>query len=299
MKMKKSDGGGGGANWMDTYGDMVTLLLCFFVLLYSMSTVDENKWKALVQSFNPNAVVEEQPTPGGQGGIDDIMPSSQDPDKLSPEEVDMKAQQEEVDNAMEQLYQMLMQYIQDSGKNIEVTKGDGVVYVNFDDTVFFDGEEYVIKPEGEETLNVVSGVLDNAAPYIDEVRVLGHTAQANTDRPNTTSVDRFLSSNRATNTVIYIQEHTQVLDSARLVSEGYGQWRPIAPNTDETGRARNRRVEMIISGKDMFNRLGDSIQQYNDIVNGVVHEPESETGSAASGVESEASQGSAASQERG
>ena len=51
--MKKKKSGGGGANWMDTYGDMVTLLLCFFVMLYSMSTLDKEKWIALVQSFNP------------------------------------------------------------------------------------------------------------------------------------------------------------------------------------------------------------------------------------------------------
>ncbi len=283
---------------MDTYGDMVTLLLCFFVLLYSMSTVDENKWKALVQSFNPDAVETMTDPKGNDGPNADLMPPDASSDVLSSEEAEKQAQQEEVDNAMEQLYQMLTQYIQDSGKNIEVTKGDGVVYVNFDDTVFFDGEEYVIKPEGEETLNVVCGVLDNAAPYIDEVRVLGHTAQANLDRPNTTSVDRFLSSNRATNTVIYIQEHTSALDSARLVSEGYGQWRPLTPNTDEAGRARNRRVEMIISGKDMFNKLGDSIQQYKDIVNGVVHETESSASSVASGAEREPSS-EAQGQERG
>ena len=51
---KKSSGGGGGANWMDTYGDMVTLLLCFFVLLYSMSTIDTQKWEWIVQQFNKN-----------------------------------------------------------------------------------------------------------------------------------------------------------------------------------------------------------------------------------------------------
>ena len=45
---------------MDTYGDMVTLLLCFFVLLYSMSTISEEHWKALVMSFNPLAT--ETPT---------------------------------------------------------------------------------------------------------------------------------------------------------------------------------------------------------------------------------------------
>ena len=41
--IKKKSGGGGGANWMDTYGDMVTLLLCFFVLLYSISSIDQTK----------------------------------------------------------------------------------------------------------------------------------------------------------------------------------------------------------------------------------------------------------------
>ena len=40
---------------MDTYGDMVTLLLCFFVLLYSISSVDQSKWIKLVESFNPDA----------------------------------------------------------------------------------------------------------------------------------------------------------------------------------------------------------------------------------------------------
>lgn len=49
--MKRKKGGGGGANWMDTYGDMVTLLLCFFIMLYSMSTINEEKWQQFVQSF--------------------------------------------------------------------------------------------------------------------------------------------------------------------------------------------------------------------------------------------------------
>ena len=43
---------------MDTYGDMVTLLLCFFVLLYSMSSLDQVKWENLVKSLNPNAAKE-------------------------------------------------------------------------------------------------------------------------------------------------------------------------------------------------------------------------------------------------
>ena len=55
MAGKKKKRSEGGANWMDTYGDMVTLLLCFFVLLYSMSSIDSDKWELLVKSFNPDA----------------------------------------------------------------------------------------------------------------------------------------------------------------------------------------------------------------------------------------------------
>ena len=50
-KRKSKDGGGGLPLWMATYGDMVTLLLCFFVLLYSFSTLDTVKFKALANSF--------------------------------------------------------------------------------------------------------------------------------------------------------------------------------------------------------------------------------------------------------
>ena len=69
--MKKKKSGGGGANWMDTYGDMVTLLLCFFVLLYSMSTISEENWKALVMSFNPLADLTIREVEGGDGPMSD------------------------------------------------------------------------------------------------------------------------------------------------------------------------------------------------------------------------------------
>ena len=280
MKRKKS--GGGGANWMDTYGDMVTLLLCFFVLLYSMSTIDESKWKAIVQSFNPSAVISDafSGTDGPIADPTDGLGSLADPDKVSDNKVEMSAedlaelmqQQQEVEDALQELYETLQSYVNENGleQSVEIVKGDGYVFISFNDAVFFAGDSAVLLPLGREVLDAVSAALETAAPYIDEIRVMGHTAQALENRPNNVTTDRTLASSRATNAVIYIQQHTdpEKLSPARLVSLGYGQWRPVAPNDNEQDRAHNRRVEILVTGMDLLNQLGDSIQQYTSLRTG-------------------------------
>ena len=253
---KKKKGGGGGANWMDTYGDMVTLLLCFFVLLYSMSTISEENWKALVMSFNPDAVIELHATPGGDGPSADGDGSGVmvDGEKISQEDIDQK---------MAQLFEAMQEFITETGSEstISVTEGEGKVFISFNQSVFFDGDSAVLRKEAYPVLQSVSEMLSEAAMAIDEVRVLGHTAQASASRPNTVQVDRTLSSDRATNVVIYVQEHSSV-EPARLISEGIGQWRPIASNDTAEGRAKNRRVEMIISGRNLETELQDGITGY-------------------------------------
>ena len=258
MKMRKKGGGGGGANWMDTYGDMVTLLLCFFVLLYSMSTISEENWKALVMSFNPNAVLELQPTPGGDGPSADGNESGAMP---TVEEVQAAIDQE-MDNVYEALSTLAAQVAQsESSGTISVSKEGGKVFISFSDTVFFAGDSPTILETAYPVLDEVCRILSGAADSLDEVRVLGHTAQGNPNRPNSVRVDRTLSSQRATNVVIYVQENS-VVDPARLVSEGIGQWRPVAPNDTAEGRAQNRRVEMIISGRNLEEEMDEGIDVY-------------------------------------
>ena len=266
MAIKKKSSGGGGANWMDTYGDMVTLLLCFFVLLYSMSTISEDKWKAIVQSFNPNSIQDAMATSGNEGPIDDPSEGmGLDEMALGPEEISV----EDIENAMQALFEALQQYAQENDMEdaIEVTKGDGYVFVSFADAVFFNGDSAVLRQDGMEILDVVIGALNEAAPYIDELRVMGHTAQADPNRANGTEGDRRLASNRATNVLIYIQDRCE-LDPARLISIGYGQWRPVDLNDTSEHRAHNRRVELLITGRDIESMLGDSLQQYTSIRTG-------------------------------
>ena len=247
--IKKKSGGGGGANWMDTYGDMVTLLLCFFVLLYSMSTIDSAKWEALVMSFNPMAkqVTTETPS-GGKGPSADA-----DDGGVAPEpDVSDNVTQEEIDQDIESLFQAIQAYIQQTEQQSTITaaKDGGKIYISFGEAVFFGPESSYLLAEAEPVLNAVSGMLDAASESISEVRVLGHTAQGNPTKPNNPKTDRTLSSQRAANVVIFIQEHS-VIAPVKLISEGIGQWRPVDTNQTSEGRAKNRRVEMIISGRDL------------------------------------------------
>lgn len=235
---------------MDTYGDMVTLLLCFFVLLYSISTIDQTKWMLVVQSFNRNAVINENETPPGPEGSDtnqggDAMPFTTD-----------------VEQALTELYEFLQANV--ASDDISVSKGDGYVFVSFAEAVFFAPNSSVLRQEGKDVLDIMLPPLRMCAPSIDELQVMGNTAQARNDDPNNPVFDRQLASLRATEVVIYLQQNIDydLLNPGRLVPIGYGQWRNMVSNETMEGKARNRRVEMIITGRDLEDTLSDSYQKY-------------------------------------
>lgn len=232
MKIKKSPEEG--SDWMGTYGDMVTLLLCFFVLLYSISSVDQAKWENLVKSMNPNAsevsqvVTDTEFTPGE----DDVPGGVPEP-------------------ATEQFDQMA-EALQEAAKemgieaNVEITKGDGYTFISFRDEVFFDGDSYIIKPQGQVILDGFSGAIAPAAASIKEIQVLGHTTQADPTRPNEVVGDRVLSAERSAQVVSYLHMKN-IIEPSKLVSAAYGQYRPIDTFDTEEGRSRNRRAEILIT----------------------------------------------------
>ena len=256
--IKKKSSGGGGANWMDTYGDMVTLLLCFFVLLYSISTVDEQKWMIVMQSFNRNALTSDNVAPG---------PTNDPNNKTGGSDLPIPDDKNEVDEALDQLYDFLVEYKaqnQQEVGEISISQGDGYVFISFADAVFFDGNSFTLRPEGKAVLDGIIPALTAAAPYIDELEVLGHTAQQFANEPNPTENDRLLASNRSAIVVSYLQDHipAEALHPGRLVAKGFGQWRNVSPNDTEVHRAKNRRVELMVTGKDLDNKLSDSLTKY-------------------------------------
>lgn len=234
-RRKKDSGGGGGDSWLNTYADMVTLLLCFFVLLYSISSVDAAKWSVIVKSFNPAA---------GKETAQIIAGEPADESKFDSTEITANT---EIDS-LEELYFVLSKEVAEQGleSDVELSKGDGFAFVTFRNNIFFQGDSYILQPQGKRVLDTFVNVVSKGSPIIEEIKVLGHTSQGDPTTPNDVRFDRFLSSNRATEVLVYLQEKN-FIDPSKLTSAAYGQYRPISPFDTAENRAKNRRVEILIT----------------------------------------------------
>lgn len=237
---RRKKGGGNGPNkdaWLNTYADMITLILVFFVLLFSMSTIDAAKYELLVEMFNPSAI--QDPT----GSATDTAVS------------DTATDQEVLD--LEELYQYLTQYVESRGlqDQIQVSQGENVVGIQFMSSMFFNPDSAVLTAQGRQLMVDIGTAIRDVQDRIKAIRVDGHTAVA--DSPIS---DRDLSTDRA-NTVLKFLEAGYVSDPSKLLAVGYGQYHPIASNDTEEGRTQNRRVEIIISQDQ------DLIQDFQTIAN--------------------------------
>ena len=240
--MKKRGGGDEGGSWMDTYGDLVTLLMTFFVLLYSMSSIDSAKWDVFVRSIFPNG------RPGDKSA-EQIIINGQATDKDEPagEIGDSGAPENTVDpNNINELYLQIAQALNGAGiDGVEVSRGQDYTFVVFKDKAFFAGDSSVITPQGQETLSIFCDTIAPDANKLSQVNIMGHTAQADPESANNPRNDRILSVMRAAEVCLFIQGRG-IISPDKLVSIGYGQFHPIADNATSDGRAKNRRVEILL-----------------------------------------------------
>lgn len=234
MARKKQRDTGGGASWLETYSDMVTLLLTFFIMLYAMSTVDSAKYAAIVAAFskemNPE-VYYQQGSPSSDVGADEV------PEPIEDEEI----------NELDELYTLLKQYVDENemGNQVELSRSEEYVFIRFSDSVTFRGYSDILEVSGRDILDVLAKGMTAVDDYIEEVIIAGHTAKVEYDK---TDIDRSLSTDRA-NVVLKYLEDKEVIDPAKYLAIGYGLYSPIADNSTPEGRAKNRRVEIFISRK--------------------------------------------------
>lgn len=259
MSRRKRGGGDEDCgSWMDTYGDMVTLLLCFFVMLYSMSSLDQQKWEVFVKSIFPNSGDTEQ------------IAINQD---ISEAEYDVSGNMDFDESVSdpenpEELYIALMEALSSSGvEGVSISREDGYTFLVFENQAFFDGDKSDLTEEAIMILDILCSVLERYQNSIAQINIMGHTAQANPDRANNPRTDRILSAMRSAEVAAYIQ-NKGIIDPSKLVGLSYGQYRAVSENDTSEGRAKNRRVEFVIidSGADIKS-MNDYYDEFTNSVN--------------------------------
>ncbi len=256
-RRKKGGGGEDCGSWMDTYGDMVTLLLCFFVMLYSMSSLDQQKWEIFVKSVFPNSNEDQQIAIN-----ENILDGEYD--------VSGNLEMEEEMDELDKLWIALQKKLEEKGlaEGVSMNKGDGYAFISFENHAFFAGDSSQLTPEAIEVLDVFCESIEPQIESFAQIEVLGHTAQGDPNKPNNAHTDRLLSATRAAEVVAYIQ-NKNIMDPGKLIGISYGQNRPVDTFETSEGRAKNRRVEFLIinNGADI-----KTMNELYDEVNGVDNE---------------------------
>ena len=226
----------GAPEYMLTYGDLVTLLMCFFVLLFAMSSTDAQKFEALMVSFQGSAGI----LPGGTSMSQTTMQFEGMPEKSQ-----SSAQTVELES-MEKLKEELQKEI-DKGKlskDVEINVEVRGLVIRLPDNVLFDSGSAEIKQQALISLNTIGQVLNKKEYLNSMIRVEGHTDNVPINSYRYPS-NWELSTARSTNVIKYLIASIKV-NSGRLSASGYGEYHPIASNADANGRAKNRRVDIVV-----------------------------------------------------
>ena len=271
MARRKEDPPKGSPAWMNTFADLMNLLLCFFVMLFSMSSVNEEKFEKVIASFQITFSI----LPGGGASIGEgeLISSgisqlenfdsyynqqlSSQSDGQTEEEKDIteayeQQELEESEDMAQQLENALSQYgIQD---DVEVDFNAEYVTLNMNGALLFDSASAELRDEAYPLVNKLGKILVTYDNNIIEVE--GHTDNVPIHSSKYED-NNVLSMYRALAVANYLRD-TTTLDPAYIKSSGRGEYVPIADNATPEGRARNRRVEIKIYNSYNSNVSGTS-----------------------------------------
>lgn len=271
-KIKQRPPDEGSPEWMTTFSDLMNLLLCFFVLLFASSTLDEGKIQKIVESFDnvsfsvmdqysisliagdmmsggvtqlsdTNSMLEAGKVIQGDIGDDHNIASPNDADAISDSELKNEYEKRGEEQS-EQMYEEIMQAVESYSIEDKIAMNYTTQYVELDlkGSILFDSGVAEVKEDSKMFLQKIASILSKYKNNIIEIE--GHTD----DVPISTvkfEDNRELSTERARNVYEYIMSQADLIDENMKIA-GYGESRPIASNETPEGRARNRRVVIKI-----------------------------------------------------
>lgn len=228
-RKKKAEQQNGSPAWMTTFSDLMTLLLTFFILLFSMSSISNEKFKAAAYSLSNSLVG------GGNGILDGIIVPTEDKEKpVNPSDLDPE---------LLEMYEKVTHFVKENGleDKVNLSADDRGIYVNMDNAILFGVESASISKEGKKVLDSIAKLLNQMnnrimiEGYTDSIPPVYGQYETNWE----------LSTSRAVAVLRFLSEEKKV-DPYRLSAVGYGAYRPLAPNDTPENRAKNRRVNIVV-----------------------------------------------------
>ncbi|MDR1620977.1 MAG: OmpA family protein [Synergistaceae bacterium] len=249
-------------SWLIPYSDLMTLLLALFIVLFASSTVQEEKFRAVMQSlsnafgvFEGSSVIEMFP----EGSL---IPTVNMPLPQPPRQAEEKEEKEEEGGSgaftkqMDNLYASLRRYVSDNsleGIGLEFN-GENVLITLKSDIWFQSGSAAVTRDMVNQARTLAALLRDSQdAEHPLEIIVTGHTDNVPI-RTSRYPSNWYLSMERAFNFLAVLLENTG-LDPGLFSARGYGEYHPIADNKTPEGRQLNRRVELVVSRPREARRL--------------------------------------------
>lgn len=256
-KKKKEEAPAPGAPmWMSTFSDLMNLLLCFFVMLFAMSTVDAEKFEQIAASFNDSFSV--LPAGGASMGdgvlvsngiaqLNSLSVYSNNMGERTKKSEEQDALEEVEEKKLEQSEQMAeeMTEILEQSNVIEAVEIDFTsqyVVLTLNGALLFDSGKDEIRPESMDVVNAIGDMLQNYTGNIVEIE--GHTDNVPINTKKFRNNNE-LSSARAIAVAEYYMQN-KGMDPALMKYSGRGEYVPVADNGTAEGRAKNRRVEIKI-----------------------------------------------------
>jgi len=229
-KRKKSEEGGkvGQERWLLTYADMITLLLALFIVMYSMSKIDAEKFSSVTKALA-----------GQLKGGESIFEKALSSDIIGKQILNLKELRLLQDRMINQIRLENLNRAEAIGISTQIDERGLVIHI--EESALFDPGKDELKPEAFAALDLVSKQLKGIQ---NPIRIEGHTDNT----PIKTA--RFpsnweLSAARAITVVRYLADKHEI-DPTKLSALGYGEFRPIANNSTPEGRALNRRVDIVV-----------------------------------------------------
>ncbi len=264
-KKKAEEGKKGSPEWMATFSDLMNLLLCFFVLLFSMSSIDAAKFEQVVASLTNSFTI----FPSGGAGIGegklinngvsqlqnlgtyfkDMGNTSNDENNKTPDSVDEYKEQlkEEQKKAGEKLYDEITGLVKANKieQYISVGLDEEFQYIKISmyGAILFDSGKAEIKPSAVGILSKIGDILKKYEKY--RIGIEGHTDNVPITNATLFKNNWWLSQARAGNVLEYFISEKN-LSPKNLEAIGKGEYDPVTDNKTDEGRRKNRRVEIKI-----------------------------------------------------